>query len=135
MLRDSRRTPLPMRRRRRATTLGLLAGAVLGATTLGAATLSSAVSPAQAAESATTPSVKIPVQKYELKNGLTVLMSPDHSLPVVAVEVRYLVGSSHEAKGKSGFAHLFEHLMFQGSEHFNHEYFAPFELRVRESTC
>jgi zinc protease len=70
---------------------------------------------------------RLPVQQYQLKNGLTVLLSPDHRLPVVATEVRYMVGSSYERKGRSGFAHLFEHLMFQGSEHFNDEYFKPFE--------
>lgn len=68
-----------------------------------------------------------PVEQYQLDNGLTVLLSEDHSLPVVAVEVLYLVGSGHERAGRTGFAHLFEHLMFQGSEHFDHEYFAPYE--------
>jgi len=54
-------------------------------------------------------------------------MSRDTRLPVVAVEVRYLVGSAHEVKGRSGFAHLFEHLMFQGSKNHDQEYFAPYE--------
>lgn len=70
---------------------------------------------------------RLPVRQYQLKNGLTVLLSPDHRLPVVTTDVRYMVGSSYERKGRSGFAHLFEHLMFQGSEHFNDEYFKPFE--------
>ena len=65
--------------------------------------------------------------QYQLDNGLTVLLSQDHRLPVVTVEVRYMVGSSFERKGRSGFAHLFEHLMFQGSQHYDHEYFTPFE--------
>lgn len=69
----------------------------------------------------------LPVQERRLPNGLTVLLSEDHSLPVVAVEVRYLVGSSFERAGRSGFAHLFEHLMFQGSQHYDREYFTPFE--------
>ncbi len=69
----------------------------------------------------------VPVEKVELKNGLTVLLSPDKRLPVVAVEVRYLVGSAHEAPGRSGFAHLFEHLMFQGSKSYDDEYFKPFD--------
>ncbi len=64
---------------------------------------------------------------YTLDNGLTVLLSEDHRLPVVASEVLYMVGSGHEKKGRTGFAHLFEHLMFQGSEHYDHEFFAPFE--------
>lgn len=69
----------------------------------------------------------IHVTQTTLPNGLVVLMSQDDRLPVVAVEVRYLVGSAHERKGRSGFAHLFEHLMFQGSEHYDKEYFTPFE--------
>ena len=73
------------------------------------------------------PPPTIAVETWSLGNGLTVLMSRDARLPVVAVEVRYLVGSSHEVKGRSGFAHLFEHLMFQGSKNFDKEYFAPFE--------
>jgi zinc protease len=71
--------------------------------------------------------VSLPVEQYQLANGLTVLLSEDHRLPVVAVEIRYLVGSAYERKGRSGFAHLFEHLMFQGSEHYDNEYFKPFE--------
>ncbi len=70
---------------------------------------------------------QIEVETWTTDNGLTVLMSHDDRLPVVAVEVRYLVGSSHEVEGRSGFAHLFEHLMFQGSQHFDQEYFAPYE--------
>jgi zinc protease len=83
------------------------------------------------AESAPKPaassSLSIPVQQFQLSNGLTVLFTEDHRLPVVAVEIRYLVGSGHERKGRSGFAHLFEHLMFQGSQNHDHEYFQPFE--------
>jgi zinc protease len=67
------------------------------------------------------------VEQYTLKNGLTVLLSEDHSVPSVAAHIVYLVGSGHEKKGRTGFAHLFEHLMFQGSAHFDQEYFAPFE--------
>ena len=69
----------------------------------------------------------LPVEQYQLDNGLTVLLSEDHSLPVVSVEVLYLVGSSNERAGRTGFAHLFEHLMFQGSEHYDQEYFKPYE--------
>src|SRR5690349_6975959 len=90
--------------------------------------LSIAVTPLSAAPPASSStSLSLPVQQYQLENGLTVLLSEDHRLPVVAVEVRYLVGSAHERTGRSGFAHLFEHLMFQGSEHFDDEYFKPFE--------
>jgi zinc protease len=70
---------------------------------------------------------KLPVEQYQLENGLTVLLSEDHALPVVSIEVLYLVGSSYERAGRSGFAHLFEHLMFQGSEHYDQEYFKPYE--------
>lgn len=76
---------------------------------------------------APTPPPEVPVETHRLENGLTVLLSHDDRLPVVAVEVRYLVGSAHEKPGKSGFAHLFEHLMFQGSKSYDDEYFKPFE--------
>ncbi len=59
----------------------------------------------------------IPYSKYTLDNGLTVILSPDHSDPLVHVDVTYHVGSAREDIGKSGFAHFFEHMMFQGSEH------------------
>jgi zinc protease len=59
---------------------------------------------------------QLAVEQYRLANGLTVLLSEDHSVPVAAVEVWYHVGSKNERKGRSGFAHLFEHLMFKGSE-------------------
>ena len=76
---------------------------------------------------AAAPPPKIAVETWTLDNGLTVLLSRDDRLPVVAVELRYLVGSSHEEAGRSGFAHLFEHLMFQGSANHDKEYFEPFE--------
>src|SRR6478735_6826530 len=57
----------------------------------------------------------IPVKEYKLKNGLTVLLHQDHSTPIVAVGAFYHVGSKNEAPGRTGFAHLFEHMMFQGS--------------------
>lgn len=69
----------------------------------------------------------IPVEQYQLDNGLTVITSRDSRLPVVAVEVRYLVGSGNERPGRTGFAHLFEHLMFQGSGSYDQEYFKPYE--------
>lgn len=59
----------------------------------------------------------IPYSKYQLDNGLTVILSPDHSDPLVHVDVTYHVGSAREKVGRSGFAHFFEHMMFQGSEH------------------
>lgn len=63
----------------------------------------------------------IPYSKYELANGLTVFVVEDNSSPVVHVEVTYKVGSNRELPGRSGFAHFFEHMMFQGSEHVGDE--------------
>ena len=60
---------------------------------------------------------RIPVESYQLSNGLTVLLSVDHSAPVVAVDVEHHVGSKNEEVGRTGFAHLFEHVMFTGSGH------------------
>ena len=59
----------------------------------------------------------IPYQKYVLQNGLTVILTEDHSDPIVHVDVTYHVGSAREEIGKSGFAHFFEHMMFEGSDH------------------
>ena len=59
--------------------------------------------------------VQIPFEKYQLPNGLEVILSEDHRLPLVAVNVWYHVGAFHEQPGRTGFAHLFEHMMFQGS--------------------
>jgi zinc protease len=61
--------------------------------------------------------VVIPYEKYVLPNGLTVVVHEDHSDPIVHVDVTYHVGSAREEIGKSGFAHFFEHMMFQGSDH------------------
>ena len=59
--------------------------------------------------------LKIPIEKYKLKNGLRVVLSQDRSAPVVAVYLIFGVGARSEEKGRTGFAHLFEHMMFQGS--------------------
>jgi len=72
--------------------------------------------------------IDIPYSRFTLPNGLTVVVSEDHKAPIVAVSVWYHVGSGYEPEGKTGFAHLFEHLMFQGSENHKDEYFRPFEL-------
>ena len=69
----------------------------------------------------------IPYQKFVLPNGLTVIVHEDHKAPIVAVNVWYHVGSKNEKPGKTGFAHLFEHLMFNGSENFNDDYFQALE--------
>src|SRR2546423_8589328 len=62
-------------------------------------------------------SLRVPYQTFTLPNGLQVLLHEDHSVPVVAVNTWYHVGSSDERAGRTGFAHLFEHIMFMGSEH------------------
>ena len=71
--------------------------------------------------------VQIPYEKFVLDNGLTLIVHEDHKAPIVAVNVWYHVGSKNEKEGKTGFAHLFEHLMFNGSEHYNDDYFKPFD--------
>ncbi|OYW16665.1 MAG: peptidase M16 [Novosphingobium sp. 12-64-8] len=71
--------------------------------------------------------VNIPYDSFTLPNGLRVLVHTDRKAPVVAVSVWYGVGSKNEPKGKTGFAHLFEHLMFNGSEHAPGDYFEPLQ--------
>lgn len=75
-----------------------------------------------AASNVNIPILDIPFTSFTLKNGLTVLVHEDHKAPIVAVNTWYHVGSKNEKPGKTGFAHLFEHLMFSGSENFNHTY-------------
>lgn len=69
----------------------------------------------------------IPYEKFKLDNGLTVVVHQDTKAPVVAVSIWYHVGSKDEKPGRTGFAHLFEHLMFQKTENHSGEYFEPFE--------
>jgi zinc protease len=71
--------------------------------------------------------IDIPFSKYVLDNGLTLIVHEDHKAPIVAVNIWYHVGSKNEKPGKTGFAHLFEHLMFNGSENFNKDYFQALE--------
>jgi zinc protease len=73
--------------------------------------------PAAASTDAPPPQVALPFESYQLSNGLTVILHQDRRLPLVAVSVWYDVGGLHERPGRSGFAHLFEHMMFQGSAH------------------
>jgi len=63
------------------------------------------------------PAPQIKYEKYTLKNGLEVILSEDHRLPLVAVDLWYHVGPANERAGRTGFAHLFEHMMFEGSQH------------------
>ena len=92
--------------------------------TLGIMTIFAHVAPFADAQSR---DVDIPYTKYVLDNGLTLIVHEDHKAPIVAVNVWYHVGSKNERPGKTGFAHLFEHLMFNGSEHINDDYFKPFD--------
>ena len=66
--------------------------------------------------SAAAQSFRVPLSQFQLDNGLRIILSEDHSAPVVAVVICFDVGSRNEVKGRTGFAHLFEHMMFQGSE-------------------
>ncbi len=70
---------------------------------------------------------RLNVQEFRLKNGLRVIMHVDKSTPIVAVNLWYHVGSKNEVAGRTGFAHLFEHMMFQGSKNYNDEYFKPLQ--------
>ena len=85
-----------------------------------------AVERAAAQQSAIVDQIDFPYQVFTLDNGLTTIVHTDHSTPTVFVGVWYGVGSKDEPAGKSGFAHLFEHLMFQGTANREGEYFAPF---------
>jgi len=106
------------------------------ATTMPLATLSFTATPlvttlaeeaANAAADQDFPDAPLPYRKHILANGLTLLVHEDHKAPLVSVQVWYHVGSKDEEPGKTGFAHLFEHLMFNGSEHHDEEFFRPLE--------
>jgi len=80
-----------------------------------------------AAVQADMPDIDIDYEKFTLDNGLRVVVHEDRKAPIVAISIWYHVGSKNEPEGKTGFAHLFEHLMFNGSENYDDEYFKPFE--------
>ena len=71
--------------------------------------------------------LSVSFEKHILDNGLNVITHVDKSLPITAVNVWYHVGSKDEEVGKTGFAHLFEHVMFEGSKHHNKDYFEPLQ--------
>jgi zinc protease len=71
--------------------------------------------------------MQIPFTRHTLDNGLSVILHEDHGCPIIAVNVWYHVGSKNEVPGRTGFAHLFEHLMFEGSEHHDKGYFHPLQ--------
>src|SRR6478752_3761614 len=102
------------------------ASLMCGALAFNLAGAAAPVAPAASAQK--TDMVDIPFEKFQLDNGLTVVVHEDHKAPIVAVSVGYHVGSADEPAGKTGFAHLFEHLMFSGSENHKGTYFQPFEL-------
>ena len=81
-----------------------------------------------APKSAPLPPVDIPFEKFVLPNGLTLIVHEDHKAPVVAVNIWYHVGSKDERPGRTGFAHLFEHLMFNGSENYRDDWFKALEV-------
>ncbi|MCH1925073.1 insulinase family protein [Shewanella sp. C32] len=76
--------------------------------------------------SSTVPAINIEYEKFVLPNGLTTIVHTDHSVPKVFVGIWYKVGSKDEPEGKTGFAHLFEHLMFQGTANRKGDYFLPY---------
>jgi zinc protease len=73
------------------------------------------------------PEINLDYERFVLPNGLTVIVHEDRKAPVVAVSIWYHVGSKNEPAGKTGFAHLFEHLMFNGSENYDGEWFEPMQ--------
>ena len=85
--------------------------------------LAAAEPPAAETRKPAVPELK--VEKYTLRNGLTVILHEDHKTPLVAVNVLYKVGSKDDPPGRTGLAHLFEHLMFEGSEHCDESYYWP----------
>ena len=107
---------------RRFSTLALLAAATILTPPALAAPL-----PQGVPVSALVKDVSIPYTQFTLKNGLKVVVHEDHKAPVVAISVWYHVGSKDEPAGRTGFAHLFEHLMFGGSEHSDTSWFEPMQ--------
>lgn len=89
--------------------------------------LLSIIVPAQKSKFDQIKNIDIKYEKFVLDNGLTLLVHEDHKAPIVAVNIWYHVGSKNEKEGKTGFAHLFEHLMFNGSENLQGEYFEIME--------
>lgn len=90
------------------------------------ASLAPHLQPVHAADDKVTNQVDIPYERFQLDNGLTTIVYADHSSPTIFVGMWYGVGSKDEPDGKTGFAHLFEHLMFQGTANRDGEYFEPF---------
>ncbi len=122
---NARRTPALLRRGLLAAGLAVALGGLYYAPPASAeAAPAAAAAPAAQARA----DIDIPYQQFTLPNGLRVIVHEDHKAPIVAVNLWYHVGSKDEPAGRTGFAHLFEHLMFNGSENHQGEYFDPFEL-------
>ena len=120
-----------MRNVRRIVLLGGVAATLMAAQAQAETTVAAAAVPAAAAvqeQLAPLPDVDIPFTKFVLSNGLTLIVHEDRKAPIVAVNIWYGVGSKDEPEGRSGFAHLFEHLMFNGSENYNTDFFKGTEL-------
>lgn len=94
---------------------------------LGATAFAAAAKPAANGGTAALPVIDVPFQQFELANGLRVIVHEDHKAPLVALNIWYHIGSKDEPAGRHGFAHLFEHLMFNGSEHYDDEFFRALE--------
>jgi zinc protease len=92
-----------------------------------AAVSSTALLQAQAPAAPAKSRIAIPYQRFVLPNGLTLIVHEDHKAPIVAVNVWYHVGSKNEKPGRTGFAHLFEHLMYNGTENYDKDFFGPME--------
>ncbi|MCJ8159824.1 pitrilysin family protein [Sphingomonas sp. LaA6.9] len=105
--------------------VGLFAGSLMALSPL--AVHAGAAEQAPVPVSTLVKKVEIPYQEFTLANGLRVFVHTDRKAPIVAVSVWYDVGSKHEPKGKTGFAHLFEHLMFNGSENAPGDFFEPLQ--------
>ena len=106
----------------RAATLAVALSCALGTATFALPSEAVARSAQRAA-----PAVDIAYEEFTLPNGLRVVVHTDRKAPIVAVNIWYHVGSKDEPAGRSGFAHLFEHLMFQASENHDGEFFEPFK--------
>ena len=120
-----------MRNVRRIALLGGVAATLMAAQARAETTVVAAAVPATTAiqeRLAPLPAIDIPFTRFVLNNGLTVIVHEDHKAPIVAVNIWYHVGSKNEPQGRSGFAHLFEHLMFNGSENYNTDFFKGTEL-------
>jgi predicted Zn-dependent peptidase len=116
---------MTLNRRPRASALALALGLALSGIAPLQAADAQAQSTTQAAKAAR---ADIAFEQFTLPNGLRVIVHTDRKAPIVSVNIWYHVGSKNELPGRTGFAHLFEHLMFQGSENYRGEFFEPFEL-------